>query len=771
MLTEVSAAVTGICHKLKLLATLGIQGTKDPPMTAPAQKDQNSEEGLPELLRALEVLAFGCHEKSIAHLLSSFDKNSTGIETFTFVEYFAVTPLRFPSDRDAYYKCRFYYPFIRRLIEENHYLWQLNSKIGYDADDPKLFEAGSRSKQTWADFSDLDNFVYHGYYAPYGLRAFDKWHAGAKVKAWLQHRSVSVKQWSHILDTICEEPPEDQEDDRQQLLTEFGLIGQPLRISNLGCEIFIHPIASANLFYGYLLVIIPNLAGVNVSGGVPNAANPGKAGQAIRRTLREEIPRILSSVYLPVLVLFHESQLEEELKRAVVGFSEDMEREQAKPPLERATLQEFMERKETRVLSGIVTKAEDLFVAKDGKEPRDVIGGAEALNFEVADSVERRLGFLWKSRSDLVPKESEIERFGGLWGDAFSEFKAKLRRLEDSLVLDSYYAASPGMVEAIHSAMVGAGNLKPPRREGKNLPCALVYGEPGSGKDKMAQLIALFAGMDEGIREGKVPTDYSSSERYVVNMAAIRPPAITGPLLQGLAPVGIKLDADNKTAQFSLEGIFVAASQVGTDSDERQSECAPAVFILDELNSLDIDLQGILLRILEQGEVTPLFGIRRQYIKHLIIGIVNEDPKAITRESEIRQILDESGTFGTIVSSLLYESVRRARHLRDDLFHRLKRDVYIEIPNLNDRREDIPILFYRTLAKEAAPRDVIVAYPVFRLLMDPQISWTGNVRQVQSLARGVLSKVSGDRIVVSETIIEKALSEQFPDYRSRFQAI
>lgn len=347
------------------------------------------------------------------------------------------------------------------------------------------------------------------------------------------------------------------------------------------------------------------------------------------------------------------------------------------------------------------------------------------------------------------------------------------------------------------------------------------YGGPGSGKDVIAQLIALSS------------DDYSEHSIYTLNMAAIRPPAITGPLLQGLYLSGpilrtavapgsaekqdIVQPPDQRT---HLQGLFLQARlrkkealkpceavlaqaeeellelrerDVRTDHEnkvleQRENEVyrlrqeianTGATFILDELNSLDVDLQGVLLRVLEQGEVTPLGGLTATYVQHLIVGVVNEDPEEITREAELRNLLVEKGKLGSLVSGFLYETLRRTRRLRDDVYHRLKRQLYIHLPALKDRPEDVPMLFYynaKDVAKSRGTEGVIVELAAYRLLMDPKLTWPGNIRQIQAIAEKAVRAACNDRktdepptndLSILRRHVQAALEEEFRDVFGR----
>ncbi|MBA7615692.1 hypothetical protein ES703_22977 [subsurface metagenome] len=180
----------------------------------------------------------------------------------------------------------------------------------------------------------------------------------------------------------------------------------------------------------------------------------------------------------------------------------------------------------------------------------------------------------------------------------------------------------------------------------------------------------------------------------------------------------------------------------------RKSRTLPVV-ILDELNSLDIDAQGSLLRILQNMKVQSLGSIDEYptdgtKMNFLIVGIVNEPEETLTLENTLHRLSEQREIIGSLATSMLYEKLRNMRRLREDLYHRLIRDGKIELKTLAERREDIPILF-SFFVKSELPKsvkwfDLWIDPDVFETLMDPRIAWEGNFRQLQSIAKKVVMK-------------------------------
>ena len=264
--------------------------------------------------------------------------------------------------------------------------------------------------------------------------------------------------------------------------------------------------------------------------------------------------------------------------------------------------------------------------------------------------------------------------------------------------------ASLPMVEVIRTLMNFGIEFRP---DAPGLPSVLVIGGPGSGKDSAARLVALFA---KGYTFGSVRT---------INMAALRPHALVGAMLQGVMITGFTHDA---------------VLPVIKDEEEEN----PGTVILDELNSLDIDQQGILLRVLENKEVAPLGAPKPKRANFLCVGVMNETPEDLMKEDELRTAAARSNLFGQLLGTVVDEMFRRARRLRPDLYYRMQRYGVIKLPTLHDRRDDIPILFYTNLpSKDTLGRNLRyeVELMAYERLMEKDLLWRGNIRELQAVAR------------------------------------
>lgn len=164
----------------------------------------------------------------------------------------------------------------------------------------------------------------------------------------------------------------------------------------------------------------------------------------------------------------------------------------------------------------------------------------------------------------------------------------------------------------------------------------------------------------------------------------------------------------------NYEGLFKAADK-GT-------------IFLDEIGDMPASLQVKLLRVLQERQVRPVGSVKAVPIDVRVISATHAD---------IDKELDE-GNF------------------REDLYYRLN-VATLEIPSLNERRQDIPLLanhFIRELAASNPHKKVTAFSPeAMELLM--VADWQGNVRQLQNVVEQcfVLSTTK----VIPARLVMKAL--------------
>jgi transcriptional regulator with GAF, ATPase, and Fis domain len=139
----------------------------------------------------------------------------------------------------------------------------------------------------------------------------------------------------------------------------------------------------------------------------------------------------------------------------------------------------------------------------------------------------------------------------------------------------------------------------------------------------------------------------------------------------------------------------------GADSRKRgKFEIADkGTIFLDEIGDMPLKLQAKLLRVLQEREFDRVGGSRPVKVDVRFIAATNKD---------LKQMVEEG-------------------HFREELYYRL--NVFtLQLPQLRERKEDIPLLVDHFL-KKAAKSAQIYSLPL-QLLMD--YSWPGNIRELQN---------------------------------------
>ena len=197
---------------------------------------------------------------------------------------------------------------------------------------------------------------------------------------------------------------------------------------------------------------------------------------------------------------------------------------------------------------------------------------------------------------------------------------------------------------------------------------ALIVGESGTGKELVARAIHDF------------------SPRADKSFVAVNTTAIPGDLLEA--------------ELFGYEkGAFTGAVQA---SPGKFREAQGGTLLLDEIGDMPLPLQGKLLRVIQEREITPLGGRRAVPIDVRIIAATQVPLESAVTEGKFRA----------------------------DLYYRIK-VVQIDLPPLRERREDIAELcshFLRDMSARGEIPPKKISSDSIQLLQQPD--WPGNVRQL-----------------------------------------
>lgn len=137
---------------------------------------------------------------------------------------------------------------------------------------------------------------------------------------------------------------------------------------------------------------------------------------------------------------------------------------------------------------------------------------------------------------------------------------------------------------------------------------------------------------------------------------------------------------------------------------------------LDEIGEIPLDLQSKLLRVLQEGELERIGEEKTRRVNVRIIAATNRDLRSESAAGRFRQ----------------------------DLYYRLS--VFpIELPPLNERLDDIPLLaehFLKRLARQLGRKTLRLTVGNIRQLQ--RYSWPGNIRELQHvLERAAILSLDG----------------------------
>jgi len=205
----------------------------------------------------------------------------------------------------------------------------------------------------------------------------------------------------------------------------------------------------------------------------------------------------------------------------------------------------------------------------------------------------------------------------------------------------------------------------------------LIQGESGTGKELLAQAI------------------HNHSERrngpfVALNCGAI-PRDLIGSELFGYA-----------------EGAFTGAKKGGNPGKFEMA--SGGTLFLDEIGDMPLDQQVTLLRVLQEKTLSRIAGTRVISVDVRVICATNKD---------------------------LYQEMMDG-NFRHDLYYRLN-VINIQVPRLQERLDDIPLLFNHFLRKKTSNHGIAVPHVQPEVLQCLQeYSWPGNVRELENIVERLI---------------------------------
>ncbi len=233
----------------------------------------------------------------------------------------------------------------------------------------------------------------------------------------------------------------------------------------------------------------------------------------------------------------------------------------------------------------------------------------------------------------------------------------------------------------------------------------LLYGETGTGKELLAQSIH-----NESSRKSK---------SFIAQNCAALPDTLLEGILFGTAKGSF-------TGAINRPGLFEQADG-GT-------------LLLDEINSMGLQLQAKLLRVLQEGCVRRIGGLSDIPIDVRIIATTNEEP---------------------------LETVKKGI-LRKDLYYRLN-VISISIPPLRERKNDIALLVEHFIKKYNVRLNKDVWY-VSNDVKQAFLSydWPGNVRELENLIESAMNMINKEHIIKPAHFSQDVYKVLFSEKTNRY---
>ncbi|MEQ2527449.1 sigma 54-interacting transcriptional regulator [Bacillaceae bacterium CLA-AA-H227] len=271
----------------------------------------------------------------------------------------------------------------------------------------------------------------------------------------------------------------------------------------------------------------------------------------------------------------------------------------------------------------------------------------------------------------------------------------KVRRLVNQFTGNQ---ASVTFKEIIGESKVFLQSIKEAKAASNSPSNVLLLGESGTGKDLFAQAI------------------HNESERRTMPFVAINCGAIPRELL-GSELFGY------------AEGAFTGARRGGNSGKFELAD--GGTLFLDEIGEMSLDMQVLLLRVLQNREISRIGDHKVIPVNVRIIAATNKNLK--------EEVL--KGNF------------------REDLYFRLN-VLPIQIPSLREREEDISLLtsHFLKLYQQRIPRKIDTISDSFMKAIQ-NYRWPGNVRELQNVIERAINRSTSSELTIES--LPKEIKEPF----------
>ncbi len=373
---------------------------------------------------------------------------------------------------------------------------------------------------------------------------------------------------------------------------------------------------------------------------------------------------------------------------------------------------------------------------------------ADDYEVEAVESAHKALGVLHRFRPDLVITDLRMDKMDGI--GLLKELQTRSPGLR--VVIITAHGTIPDAVVATQSGAFGFLTKPIDKDELREMVerALKVSGSAEVAEDWAAEIITRNQVLKERLAQAKmvavtdarvlITGDSGTGKELLARAIHNASPRKDQPFVA----INCSAMAENllESELFGHEkGAFTGATR---SHDGLFQSADGGTLLLDEIGDMPMRLQVKLLRVLQEHQVRPVGSTEAIQVDVRVISSTHRDLQDMMRQGKFRE----------------------------DLYYRLN-VVNIDLPVLDERREDIPLLvshFLQEIASEAGQERKVYAPEAVELLVTAE--WPGNIRQLYNIVRQNVALSRSP--VISGELVQSSLGEHagklasFSDARDEF---
>jgi two-component system response regulator GlrR len=373
---------------------------------------------------------------------------------------------------------------------------------------------------------------------------------------------------------------------------------------------------------------------------------------------------------------------------------------------------------------------------------------AEDYDVEAVESAHKALGVLHRFRPDLVITDLRMDKMDGI--GLLKELQTRSPGLR--VVIITAHGTIPDAVVATQSGAFGFLTKPIDKDELREMVerALKVSGSADVDEDWASEIITRNQALKERLAQAKMVA--ATDARVLITGESGTGKELLARAIHRASPrkdqpftaINCSAMAEN-LLESELFGHEKGAFTGATKSHKGLFQAADGgTLLLDEIGDMPMRLQVKLLRVLQEHQVRPVGSTEAIQVDVRVISATHRDLQTMMREGRFRE----------------------------DLYYRLN-VVNIDIPVLNERREDIPLLvshFLQEIANEGGQERKVYAPEAVELLVTAE--WPGNIRQLYNVVRQNVALSRSP--VISGELVQSSLGEHagklasFSDARDEF---